>query len=102
MNNSKAKLIPWVLWCATLVVAIAGMILIPAVHNMTFFIALLGLLTSFVLTAIAMRRDPSARSQLLGMPILRMAVGSLFVQLVVCFLLMYFADRCHYIIAVVL
>ena len=91
----------WIVWGAALLAAVLCAALLPFAHTMTFLIAAVGLLMSFALSAVALRRGKEAKSDLMGMPLWQMAVGTLFIQLIAAFLLMYFAGSCSWLIAVV-
>ena len=89
----------WILWGVALVAVIVLAIVLPLTYSVTFWIALLGLLLSFALSAMAFRQGPQAKSQLLGMPLWQMAVGTLVIQLVIGFVLMALAGICPWLVA---
>lgn len=89
----------WILFGVVAAAAAVAAFVAPFAHNMTFFIALLGLALAFALAGIAFNRGRDAVSNLMCQPMWQMAIGTLIIQLLVAFLLMAFSGKVHWIIA---
>ena len=94
----------WLVWAGCLIVSAVLGIFLPVTRNACFWVAVLGIVMVLVLCAFTLSGcagRPDSRSIVMSMPLPRMVIGVLLLQLVVGFAFMALAYVCPWVVAAV-